>query len=127
MTRDTFRRFLDQWVQPGIIISMATCIFGGIVWGVQLNSRQAQNIEMLGELRALVTLNSQQIASQTILVERQLILLEKLDENVTHDRNLLDDHLREAEVWKQKIHGNGIRIDIMERQNNTGNNGKPMP
>jgi len=104
VTQEQRRRAWDTLVSPGMIIFILSSIFGGIVWGVQVNGWALDNRERIGRLEATQS-------DQAQLLQRTALLLDALTERVREMKEAERVHLREAESWRQKILLNEQRIE----------------
>lgn len=99
MTVENFNSWMDKWIRPSTLMAA----IGAIVWGVQLNvatinqqSEIAENnsaIKQLIEHQAQIDINQAETA----------ILLNQVAIQLKEDRQILLDHLKEAEEWKRRI------------------------
>ena len=101
------RRAWDTLVSPGMIIFILSSIFGGVVWGVQVNGWALDNRERIGRLEATQS-------DQAQLLQKTALLLDALTDKVSEMKETERVHLREAESWRQKILLNEQRIDDIE-------------
>jgi len=98
------RRAWDTLVSPGMIIFILSSIFGGIVWGVQVNGWALDNRERIGRLEATQS-------DQAQMLQKTALLLDSLTERVREMKEAERVHMREAESWRQKILLNEQRIN----------------
>ena len=90
------RRAWDTLVSPGMVIFILSSIFGGIVWGVQVNGWALDNRERIGRLEATQS-------DQAQLLQKTALLLDALTERVGEMKKAELIHMKEAESWRQRI------------------------
>jgi len=100
----------DKWITPTTLIT----IFGGIVWGIQLNfvvlehTKQIAAIEKESySIEAMTHTNAQSIIRITTM-------LDSIERRVNQNTQHAESHEQSAEKWKRNIIQNQSRIKALE-------------
>lgn len=97
--------WFDKWVNPTTVIAL----IGGIIWGVQLNMAVVQLSESMGSVRDRLEYHQQMLVELSKTNVQMATILERLEEQVKENGDNHEEHLKDAEVWKQRILENQIR------------------
>lgn len=78
---------LKAWTAPTVVITLITIVFGGIIWGVQLNIGFIQNREDITVLQEISRRQTDQLNEMVLINAKQSLLLEHLIEEVNELEN----------------------------------------
>jgi hypothetical protein len=97
-----------------VIVGLVVCVFGGIVWAVQLNVLANQLTEKVSTSLANQVLHTAQYDKLLIQHTRVIAILESMERRTTLVEKVMADHEKESARWKERI----IRMQA-QRENGT--------
>lgn len=96
---DTFREWVDKWIQPTTVM----VAIGAIIWGVQLNvailqtgATNTQQSELLAEL-------AKKQQAMEIQLAQTAILLDHITQRLTDNTQRVLEHDKELAAWERKM------------------------
>jgi len=101
------RRMEDLLTSPSVIIFLITGLFGGIVWGIQLNILAVEGAERLSKMETTLT-------EQSAILQKTSILLDGLITKVDIINVSVISHEKAAQDWRQRIRLNEVEIDHLK-------------
>lgn len=111
MNGEVIKNALSNWLSPaGVLV-----LFGGIVWGIQLNIAVVENAKAISKLTKAVEVEEAINVAQNETLARTAVILDNITERLRAAEGHVVEHDRDAEQWKRRI----IRNEsILERMRN---------
>jgi hypothetical protein len=100
---DRFSEFLKQWTAPTVLLSLALLVFGGIVWGIQINFTLVKLVESDAAFESALDKQKEYQAADRVSMAKITLVLDRLVSEVKVNRKAIAEHNTEAEKWKRRI------------------------
>ena len=105
MTEHRIPKWWERWVNPTTLLAL----FGGIVWGVQLNMLVTVHATKLGGQASAIYRNSEDINTIDKTLARMVTLMEVMNTKVDDLYTSYDAHLEDSVEIREKILRNEYR------------------
>jgi ribosomal protein S15P/S13E len=101
---------LEKWASPAGVLIM----FGGVVWGVQLNIATMNLTKELSAIDGRTNELSKELVEVSKNTIRTSVILNSISKEVDNAMNHVESHKEDAEDWKRRILINEQRLKDME-------------
>jgi len=101
---------LDKWITPTTLIA----IFGGIVWGIQLNFIVLEHTKEIASIQRESDILDTMSQTNADSIIRLTAIIDELERRIQSNSKHREQHEKEADDWKRTIIQNESRIKSLE-------------